>query len=80
MFSFHAWTVAFALLGALILSITVVPVLTTFLFRTRIKEFHNPLLEFTRKVYLPALGHSIKRPRFVLVVSALLLASDGVMA
>ena len=40
-----AWTVGFALLGALVLAITVVPVLTTFLFKARLKEFDNPMLK-----------------------------------
>ena len=45
---FHpmAWTVAFALLGALIFSLLVAPVLCSFLFRGKIKEWRNPVLEF----------------------------------
>jgi cobalt-zinc-cadmium resistance protein CzcA len=41
-----AWTVAFALLGALVFSIVVAPVLSSVLFRKGAKEWHNPLMEF----------------------------------
>jgi len=41
-----AWTVAFALLGALVFSILVAPVLCNLLFRGRIKEWHNPIMPF----------------------------------
>ena len=46
-----AWTVAFALLGALMFSIVVAPVLASFLFSKGAKEWHNPVMEFlTRRV------------------------------
>jgi cobalt-zinc-cadmium resistance protein CzcA len=40
-----AFTVAFALGGALLSAITLVPVLTTFLFKGKLREFENPLLK-----------------------------------
>jgi cobalt-zinc-cadmium resistance protein CzcA len=46
-----AWTVAFALLGALIFSIVAVPVLSSILFRKGAKEFHNPVMEFLKTHY-----------------------------
>jgi len=39
-----AWTVAFALLGALVFSIIVAPVLASILFRKGAKEWHNPAM------------------------------------
>src|ERR1039457_6645742 len=44
---FHpmAWTVAFALLGALLFSLLIAPVLSGFLFRGRLKELRNPVFE-----------------------------------
>jgi cobalt-zinc-cadmium resistance protein CzcA len=77
LFSPMAWTVAFALFGALILAITVVPVLTTFLFRGKVKEFHNPLLGLMRWAYLPTLRKVLKIPRIALVVGLLLVVADG---
>jgi cobalt-zinc-cadmium resistance protein CzcA len=74
-----AWTVGFALLGALVLAITVVPVLTTFLFNTKLREFRNPLLELVRKLYLPSLTRALRKPKLALAVAALLLGADFLM-
>ena len=41
-----AWTVAFALLGALIFSMLLAPVLSSLLFRKGAKEWHNPVMAF----------------------------------
>lgn len=41
-----AWTVAFALLGALVFSMVIAPVLASFLFRKGAKEWHNPVMQF----------------------------------
>ncbi len=79
LFSPMAWTVAFALFGALLLSITVVPVLTTFLFNRKIKEFRNPILEVTRRFYLPSLARALLRPRLVLLVALGIVAADVAM-
>lgn len=75
-----AWTVAFALLGALVLAITIVPVLTTFLFQGKLREFRNPVLERVRALYLPRLRRMLSRPRLALVAGALLLVADAWMA
>ena len=56
-----AWTVAFALLGALIFSMLIAPVLSSFFFRKGAKEWHNPVMMFLTDVYRVALemGHPI---------------------
>src|SRR4029077_10773535 len=41
-----AWTVAFALLGAMTFSILIAPVLCAIVFRNGVKEWHNPVLGF----------------------------------
>ena len=45
---FHpmAWTVAFALLGALLFSILVAPVLASFAFAKGAREWHNPVMTY----------------------------------
>jgi len=50
---FHpmAWTVAFALLGALLFSIVLAPVLSSLLFSKGAKEWKNPVMEFLREHY-----------------------------
>jgi len=46
-----AWTVAFALLGALIFAMLLAPVLCGFLFRRGVREWKNPMLEFLTRQY-----------------------------
>ena len=46
-----AWTVAFALLGAVIFSMTIAPVLASFLFRKEIRDWHNPVLVWLTEHY-----------------------------
>src|SRR5277367_4284231 len=41
-----AWTVAFALLGALIFSMLLAPVLASLFFRKGVNEWHNPVMDF----------------------------------
>ena len=50
---FHpmAWTVAFALLGALVFSMLVAPVLSSLLFRQATKEWRNPAMDYLKKSY-----------------------------
>lgn len=46
-----AWTVAFALLGAMTFSILVAPVIASALFRKGVKERHNPVMAFLTERY-----------------------------
>jgi cobalt-zinc-cadmium resistance protein CzcA len=46
-----AWTVAFALLGAVIFSMTIAPVLASFAFRKETREWENPVLVWITKGY-----------------------------
>ena len=61
-----AWTVAFALLGAVIFSMTIAPVLASFLFRKEVREWHNPVLAWLTEQYQRALRRSIHH-RWVMV-------------
>ncbi len=55
-----AWTVAFALLGALIFSMLIAPVLSTLLFRNGVKEWHNPVMAFLTDRYRKAVRYAIE--------------------
>jgi len=66
-----AWTVAFALLGALLFSMILAPVLATFLFRTGAREWHNPVLTWVTRFYKSTLRWAI-RWRWVTVSAAVL--------
>jgi cobalt-zinc-cadmium resistance protein CzcA len=55
-----AWTVAFALLGALIFSMLLAPVLSSLFFRKGTREWHNPVMIFLTKMYRIVLGKAIR--------------------
>ena len=55
-----AWTVSFALLGSLIFSMLIAPVLSSFVFGKRVKEWHNPLMTWITKGYRASLRVAIK--------------------
>jgi heavy metal efflux system protein len=65
-----AWTVAFALLGALTFSMIVAPVLARILFRRDAKEWHNPALIWITARYRSAVRWSIQH-RWVTFAAAL---------
>src|ERR1700686_2682699 len=46
-----AWTVAFALLGALLFSMLIAPVLASLFFRQGVREWRNPLMEYLKLSY-----------------------------
>jgi cobalt-zinc-cadmium resistance protein CzcA len=55
-----AWTVAFALLGALIFSMLIAPVLCSFFFPKGTREFHNPVMMWLTKIYRHAVRWAIR--------------------
>ena len=46
-----AWTVAFALLGALLFSMSMAPVLASLLFPRGTREWHNPVMNWIMPLY-----------------------------
>ncbi|MGA9965469.1 MAG: CusA/CzcA family heavy metal efflux RND transporter [Terriglobales bacterium] len=60
---FHpmAWTVAFALLGALLFSILIAPVLASFAFQKGAQEWRNPAMHFLTERYRTAVRWAIRR-------------------
>jgi cobalt-zinc-cadmium resistance protein CzcA len=69
-----AWTVAFALLGAMTFSILIAPVLCSFLFRGQVREWHNPVTVFLTKRYRSGLGWAIENRVIVVGVGLASLA------
>ncbi len=71
-----AWTVAFALLGALMFSMIIAPVLSSIFFRKGVTEWHNPVLIFITNRYRGAVKWAIEH-RYVTVAFCfgLLIAS-----
>jgi cobalt-zinc-cadmium resistance protein CzcA len=67
-----AWTVAFALLGALTYSIIIAPVMASILFRNGAKEWENPVLHWIREHYRVAVRAAIEHRVVTVGISALL--------
>jgi cobalt-zinc-cadmium resistance protein CzcA len=55
-----AWTVAFALLGALLFSMLVIPALASLLFRSGVKEWENPVMAFLTTHYRKAVTWAVR--------------------
>jgi heavy metal efflux system protein len=66
-----AWTVAFALLGALLFSIVIAPVLASFLLSGSMREWRNPVLIFLTDRYRKAVRWAIQHRRITLGAAAL---------
>jgi cobalt-zinc-cadmium resistance protein CzcA len=66
-----AWTVAFALLGALIFSMVIAPVLASFAFAKGAKEWHNPVMTFLVEQYRHAVRSAIHHRYITVSVAAL---------
>jgi heavy metal efflux system protein len=69
-----AVTIAFAVVGSLVLTLTLLPVLTTFLFRRPPAERESPLLRWLRAPYVPALGFCLRRPLVPIAAVAAMFA------
>jgi heavy metal efflux system protein len=75
LFSPLAYTIGFALLGALILSLTLIPLLSYLFLARNVKEKENFIIRNLHKVYEPALDKVLSYPRITIAISACLLAS-----
>ena len=79
MFKPMAFTVVFALIGALLLTLTLVPALCSLLLSGDTREGRNFVMEFLTRLYRPVLNFALKR-RAVIVGSALaLLGISGLL-
>jgi len=66
-----AWTVAFALLGALVFSMTIAPVLASIFFKKGVKEWQNPVMGFLREHYRTSVRWAIEHRKLTLTLGAL---------
>jgi cobalt-zinc-cadmium resistance protein CzcA len=80
-----AWTVAFALLGALLFSMLFAPALASFMFRGEMKQWENPVMKFLTVRYRKGVAWAI-RSRWLTVgaaglafLGAIYLAFSGVI-
>src|ERR1700733_966932 len=70
-----AWTVAFALLGALTFSIVVAPVLASLLFSKGAKEWENPLMGWLVKHYRTSVRWAIDNRKITVGVALVIFAT-----
>lgn len=68
MFSPLAYTLGFALLGALIFTLTLVPVLISILLKVNVRERHNPVVEFIQKTIYSGFNFTFKHYKLSLTV------------
>jgi cobalt-zinc-cadmium resistance protein CzcA len=69
-----AWTVAFALLGALIFSMLVAPALASVLFRSGVKEWKNPVMVFLTILYRKTVTWAVHHRSFTLGAAIVMFA------
>jgi heavy metal efflux system protein len=67
-----AWTVAFALLGALTFSIVIAPVLASLAFRKGAMEWNNPILQWLVRRYRTAVHSAIEHRHITVGIAAAL--------
>jgi len=75
-----AFTVASALFGSLILSLTLIPVLATYIFKHGVKNWENPLLRWTGRQYEKMLDLSLRRAGLVVTIAVGLVLGSLLLA
>ncbi|WPO82293.1 CusA/CzcA family heavy metal efflux RND transporter [Chryseobacterium sp. JJR-5R] len=69
MFSPLAFTLGFALIGALIFTLTLVPVLSHILLNKNVKEKNNPFVNFWDKMVLKGFGYTFRHKKMSLIIA-----------
>ncbi|HET7764496.1 MAG TPA: CusA/CzcA family heavy metal efflux RND transporter [Burkholderiales bacterium] len=75
-FSPMAWSVTSALVGSLILSLTLVPLLCLGLLRKNLPEKENPLVHACKRVYEPVLAWAIQNKKTVIGIALTALTAS----
>ncbi len=79
MFKPMALTVVFALIGSLLLSLTYVPAMLSFILRGEVSETESPVIRLAKKLYRPAFGFVQGNRRTAVVAAAALVVVSGVI-
>jgi cobalt-zinc-cadmium resistance protein CzcA len=74
LFSPLAYTLGFALLGALIFTLTLVPVLCSLLLRKNVREKPNPIVHFITRLSMNIFRFNFQHKRLTLIVTSLGIA------
>ena len=68
-----AWTITSALIGSLLFSLTLVPLLCFFLLRKKIPHEENALVRFIKRPYVASLSWALAHPKFVIFAALVAL-------
>jgi cobalt-zinc-cadmium resistance protein CzcA len=71
MFKPMAWTLIFAMAGSLIISLTIIPVISSFFIKGSSKDEDNAVIRWIKSFYLPVLHGALKRKKMTAIISAL---------
>jgi heavy metal efflux system protein len=74
-----AWTVCFALLGGLIFSLIITPVLAALVFKHGVREWRNPAMEFLKTKYRGGVRWAVEHPPITVGTGAFALAATAVL-
>ena len=74
---FHpmAETMSFALIGALILTLTLVPVLASYWFKSGVREHSNRAFEWMKRKYATQLDWALARPKLTMLIAFLIFGA-----
>lgn len=75
MFSPLAWTLGFALIGALIFTLTLVPVLVSVLLKKNVREKHNRFVDFFNNIVMGGFRRTFAHQRITFLVSLSILGA-----
>jgi cobalt-zinc-cadmium resistance protein CzcA len=74
LFTPMAFTVCYALFGSMLLALTLIPVLATYVFKNAPKAWDNPVLVWLQRRYERALEATIAHPKPVVAVAGVIVA------
>ncbi len=69
-------TMIFALVGSLLITLTLLPVMCSWFMRGGVREKRNPAFEAIGRAYVAGLDYCLARPRATVLASAILLAAS----
>ncbi|OQW96144.1 MAG: metal transporter [Verrucomicrobia bacterium A1] len=76
MFRPLAFTMCFAMAGSLLVSLTIVPVLSSFFMRGQGEGGDNAALRLVKRGYLPALAFALRKPKTIVAVAGAMLVGS----
>jgi cobalt-zinc-cadmium resistance protein CzcA len=80
LFTPMAYTICFALLGSMILALSLVPVLATYLFKNGANTWENPFLRWTQEAYGRVLQWTLRKPWTTVAIGVSFVLMSFVLA